>query len=63
MLDKIPYAIVELEVVKLYERGYHLTETDDIVKHFDFITAFIQSCGWTTDDYTAHQFGWNELFN
>lgn len=63
MTEKIPYAVVELQVLRLYERGYHLTSTDDIVNHFDFITAFINSCGWSVDDYTAELMQWNEQKN
>lgn len=63
MQERITFAVVELEVLKLYEKGYHLTDNNDIVNHFDFISEFISACGWSPDDYTAHQFGWDKIWN
>lgn len=63
MPNKIPFTLVEIEVLKLYERGYVLTNTDDIVKHFDFISEFIGAGGWSIDDYTRELMQWNKLKN
>jgi hypothetical protein len=63
MSERIPFALVEIEVLKLYERGYELTDVNDIVNHFDFITTFIGACGWNVDDYTEELMQWNKQKN
>ena len=56
MVSKIPYLVVELQVEKFYTEGLQKGETlhEFLLK----IEAFIESCGWSVDEYDVrHQFG------
>lgn len=39
------------EVDKLYDNNMNLTDNAEIEKFCDHVTCFIESCGYTTDDY------------
>lgn len=48
---KVPYEILALEVDKLYPPHYKLKPGETIEQHLMDIEAFIESCGWTTEEY------------
>ena len=50
---KIQYEVLALEVDKLYPPYYVLSEGETIEQHLMDIEAFIESCGWTTEEYLA----------
>lgn len=48
---KVPYEVMALEVDKLYPPHYDLKPGETIEQHLMDIEAFIESCGWTTEEY------------
>lgn len=48
---KVPYAVMAVEVDKLYPPHYELKSGETIEQHLMDIEAFIESCGWTTEEY------------
>ncbi len=50
-MNKVPFQILNIEVEKLYAKEFHPSQTKAIQAHCKFITDFIESCGWTTDEY------------
>lgn len=50
-MNKVPFAILNLEVEKLYAKEFPKDATKAIEAHCEFITDFIEACGWTTDEY------------
>lgn len=56
---KIQYEIVALQVEDMFDKTISLTDKDEIVKSFDSIRQFIESCGWSYDEYVSRMMGWN----
>lgn len=50
---KVPYAVLAMEVDKLYPPHYVLKDGETIEQHLMDIEAFIESCGWTTEEYLS----------
>lgn len=50
---KVPYEVMAVEVDKLYPPHYDLKPGETIEQHLMDIEAFIESCGWTTEEYLA----------
>lgn len=50
---KVPYETLALEVEKLYPPHYVLKPGESIEQHLMDIEGFIESCGWTTEEYMA----------
>lgn len=48
---KVPYEVMALEVEKLYQKEFPDTALTQIEEHCEFIATFIESCGWTTEEY------------
>lgn len=48
---KVPYEVMALEVDKLYPPHYQLKPGETIEQHLMDIETFIESCGWTTEEY------------
>lgn len=48
---KVPYEVLALEVDKLYPPYYVLKQGETIEEHLLYIESFIESCGWTTEEY------------
>lgn len=48
---KVAYEVMALEVDKLYPPHYVLKPGETIEQHLMDIEAFIESCGWTTEQY------------
>lgn len=48
---KIAYEIMALEVDKMYPPHYELKSGETIEQHLMDIEAFIEACGWTTEEY------------
>lgn len=48
---KIPYLQLSFEVDKLYSKQFDENDTDSIDEHCEFISEFIDACGWDPDDY------------
>ncbi len=50
---KIDYNIIAIEVEKLYAKEFPIgTPEKEIAKYCDFISSFIEKCGWTIEEYT-----------
>jgi hypothetical protein len=61
---RVPYEIMAVEVDKLYPPYYVLKPGETIEQHLMDIETFIESCGWTTEEYLSeyiHRFV-EELF-
>ncbi len=50
---RVPYEVMALEVDKLYPPHYELKTGETIEQHLMDIEAFIESCGWTTEEYLS----------
>lgn len=50
-MTKIPYEVLSLEIDKLYPPHYQLKDGETIDEHLLFIDSFIESCGWTAEEY------------
>jgi len=50
-MTKIPFEIVALEVEKLYQKQFNVDQEVEIEQHCEFISSFIESCGYDTDDF------------
>lgn len=48
---KVPYEVLALEVDKLYPPHYVLKPGETIEQHLLDIESFIESCGWTPEEY------------
>jgi hypothetical protein len=48
---RVPYAIVALEVEKLYSQKFDDSQVEAIEKHCEYIADFIKACSWTEDEY------------
>ena len=48
---KFPFSYVEKQLEKIYEKEFCESDTEGIDKHCFFIKKFIESYGWTEDDY------------
>lgn len=61
---KVPYEVLALEVDKLYPPYYVLKPGETIDQHIMDIHSFIESCGWTTEEFLEEYIhrALNELF-
>jgi predicted nuclease of restriction endonuclease-like RecB superfamily len=61
---KVAYEVMALEVDKLYPPYYVLKPDETIEQHLMDIEAFIESCGWTTEEYLSEYIhrGLKDLF-
>jgi hypothetical protein len=61
---KLPYAVLSLEVDKLYPPHYELKPGETAESHCEDITDFIEACGWTVEEYLEEYIhrGLEELF-
>lgn len=48
---RVQYEVLALEVDKLYPPYYELKPGETIDQHLMDIEGFIESCGWTTEEY------------
>lgn len=48
---KVSYEVLALELDKLYPPHYTLKPGETIEQHIMDIHDFIESCGWTTEEY------------
>jgi hypothetical protein len=48
---KIPYLIMALEVERLYSKEFPEGDDAAITKHCEYIASFINSCGYSEDEY------------
>lgn len=48
---KTSYFLLHQEVNKLFEKKFKSSDKDGINAHIDFIHAFIEANGYTTDEY------------
>jgi hypothetical protein len=51
MFPKVPFAVLAVEVDKLYPPHYVLKPGETIEQHLMDIEGFIESCGWTIEEY------------
>lgn len=54
--DRIQFEILNIEVDKLYAKKIDSTNNKALEEHCEFIAIFIESCGWSTDDYMRRVF-------
>lgn len=57
MIKRIPYEIIALEVEKLYD--FSITDEKKIEERCVLIQEFIESCGWSIEDYTRIMMGFD----
>ena len=50
---KIPYEQIAIEVEKLYAQQIDIDDLQAVEEHCNYITQFIESCGWTVEEYTV----------
>ena len=48
---KLSYEQVLLEVEKLYQVKFNDDEVEAINKHCNFISTYIEACGWDVDEF------------
>jgi len=48
---KVPYEVLALEVDKLYPPHYELKPGETVEQHIEDVHNFIESCGWTTEEF------------
>lgn len=48
---RVPYEVMAVEVDKMYPPHYVLKPNETIEDHIMDIHNFIESCGWTTEEY------------
>jgi len=48
---RVPYEVMAVEVDKMYPPHYVLKPGETIEQHLMDIETFIESCGWTTEEY------------
>ena len=48
---KVPYEVLALEIDKLYPPHYDLKQDETLEDHLEYIHTFIESCGWTVEEY------------
>lgn len=49
---KIPYEMVMIEVEKLYQKEFPDDADQEILDHCQYISDYIESCGWKLEDFT-----------
>jgi hypothetical protein len=62
-MSKLPFEYVESHVDKLYEKQFDEDDLKSIDNHCDFIREFINSCGWTEEEYIRSMMGFESLIN
>lgn len=48
---RVPYEVMAVEVDKMYPPHYVLKPGETLDDHLMDIESFIESCGWTTEEY------------
>jgi len=56
---KLPYEYVSKHVELLYQRQFEPHQIEDINAWCNFIIEYIESCGWSTEEYVAAM--WEEF--
>jgi hypothetical protein len=51
MIARIAYPILALQVELLYQKEFPIGNNKAIEEHCEYIAKFIESCGWTMDQY------------
>jgi hypothetical protein len=51
-MNKVAYEIVAIHVDTMYPPHYVLKENETIEQHLIDIEAFIEACGWTTEEFS-----------
>lgn len=57
-MKKISYEFLTLELEKLWSKEFSSEDTIGINEHCDFIISFVESCGWTTEEYISRMMGY-----
>lgn len=60
-MKKIPFHIVDVEVSKLYDKKFDHSDTKGIEDHCEFIASFIESCGYTIEEYFRISMGFDKI--
>jgi len=50
-MSRVSYEILSMNVDKLYQKKFPPNSDDAVAEHCEYIATFIESCGWTTDQY------------
>ncbi len=53
---KLPYFYVSAQVDILFKKQFEKNQELEINQWCDFIIAYIELCGWTTDEYILAMF-------
>lgn len=59
-MNRIPFEIMTIEVDKLYDKWFAEEDENALSKHIDFIRVFINSCGWSEEEYCRRMFGFDQ---
>lgn len=51
MQVKIPYAILALNIERLYQKDFREDQLAEIQDHCELIAIFIGACGWQVEEY------------
>lgn len=58
-MKRIPFEQVEIQLLKIY--NFKETNESKIDDQCELANAFIESCGWTIEDYTRALMGFEDL--
>lgn len=63
MTKKVPYALVAVQMEKLW--GVPIDHKDEAAmeKHCDLLRGYVESCGWNISDYIRYMFGFDSSSN
>jgi len=62
-MKRIPFEIVEIQLNKMINDGFSLKEEKDINNHCEYMTQFVESCGWSIEDYIRRMFNFDNQYN
>jgi len=50
-MKRVPYELVAVEMEKLWSVQIDYRDEAAMEKHCDLLRGFVESCGWSVDDY------------
>ena len=48
---RIPYAILAMNIERLYRKEFREDQLEEIAEHCELITSFIEGAGWQVEEY------------
>lgn len=59
-MKKVPFAIMEPHVDKLYQGWFAEKDLAELDRHILFIKEFLHACGYTTEEYIRELMNFNQ---